>query len=401
MTDTSPVAEDASSPRQPLLIRALAYIGLDLTGPSPATPLEKGLAVLYIFIPIALLVELLHLGGEQQGLWLFLTSALAIIPLAKLLGTATEELAVRTGPAVGGLLNATFGNATELIIAFFALEAGLTEVVKASITGSIIGNILFVLGLSAFLGGLGRARQQFNRVAANASASQMTLAAIGLIIPAAFVLTSPEFQGKTEFELNSTPLIEALSLGVAFILILAYGAQLVFSLRTHRHLYGEEDEVAMHGHVWSVRHSLIVLAGAAVLVGLMSELLVEGVEYLTNQLNMTELFVGVILVAVIGNAAEHMSAVTVAMKDKMDLSLNIALGSTLQIALFVAPVLVFLGFFTGHPISLVFTMFELIAIAVSILIVNLISQDGETNWFEGLQLLAAYVILGIAFYFHP
>jgi Ca2+:H+ antiporter len=401
MTDPSPAVEDASSPRQPLLIRALGYIGLDLRGPSPATLLEKGLAALYIFIPVAVAIELLNLGGEQKGLWLFLASALAIIPLAKLLGTATEELAVRTGPAVGGLLNATFGNATELIIAFFALQAGLTEVVKASITGSIIGNILFVLGLSAFLGGLGRARQQFNRVAASASASQMTLAAIGLIIPAAFVLTSPAFRDKTEFELDNIPLVEALSIGVAAILLLAYAAQLIFSLRTHRHLYGEEEEVTMHGHVWSVRHALIVLAGAAVLVGVMSELLVEGVEYLTVQLNMTELFVGVILVAIIGNAAEHMSAVTVAIKDKMDLSVNIAIGSTLQIALFVAPVLVFLGYFTGHPISLVFSMFELAAIAAAILIVNLISQDGETNWFEGLQLLAAYAILAVAFYFHP
>src|SRR6476469_8752550 len=179
-----------AAPASPL-VRALAYIRLALSGPSPATPLEKGLALLYIFIPITLLVKVLDLGG----LWLFITAALAIIPLAKLLGTATEELAVRTGPGVGGLLNATFGNATELIIAFFALEAGLTEVVKASITGSIIGNILFVLGLAAWLGGLGRPAQYFNRIAASANASQMALAAIGLIIPAAFVLTSPEFQG--------------------------------------------------------------------------------------------------------------------------------------------------------------------------------------------------------------
>src|SRR5215212_4824174 len=192
-----------AAPASPL-VRALAYIGLDLGGPSPATPLEKGLALLYIFIPIALLVKVLDLGG----LWLFITAALAIIPLAKLLGTA---------PGVGGLLNATFGNATELIIAFFALQAGLTEVVKASITGSIIGNILFVLGLAAWLGGLGRPAQYFNRIAASANASQMALAAIGLIIPAAFVLTSPEFQGQSEQQLNQTPLVEGLSIGVAVI----------------------------------------------------------------------------------------------------------------------------------------------------------------------------------------
>jgi Ca2+:H+ antiporter len=397
MTETPSGPEPANAPRQPLLIRALAYIGLDLVGPSPATTLEKGLALLYCFIPIALVIKALNIGG----LWLFIASALAIVPLAKLLGTATEELAVRTGPAVGGLLNATFGNATELIIAYFALQAGLTEVVKASITGSIIGNLLFVLGLAVFMGGLGRPKQTFNRVAASANASQMALGAIGLLMPAAFVLTSPQFRNAGEQQLNTDSLIDALSVGVATILLLAYVAQLVFSLRTHRHLYSEGEEEVMHGHVWSVQHALIVLAATAVIVGLMSELLVEGVEYLTSQLGLSELFVGVVLVAVIGNAAEHMSAVTVAIKNKMDLAVNIAVGSTLQIALFVAPVLVFLGLISGHPISLVFTLFELIAIAAAILIANLIAQDGETNWFEGVQLLAAYAIMAVAFYFHP
>jgi Ca2+:H+ antiporter len=402
MTDHTEAEEDAYLARQPIWARPLSYIGLDLYGPSPATLLERGLALLYLFIPVALAIRFFHIGGEQNGLYLFIASALAIIPLAKLLGTATEELAIRTGPGIGGLLNATFGNATELIIAFFALQRGLTEVVKASITGSIIGNILFVLGLAVFLGGIGRERQQFNRVAASASASQMTLAAIGLYIPAMFVLTTPQFRNLTEEQLNRSSLVETLSLSVAAILLLAYVAQLLFSLRTHKHLFGSEEEVAtqMHGHVWSVRHAVIVLAIAAIAVGFISELLVEGVEYLTVQFGMTELFVGVILVAIIGNAAEHLSAVTVAMKNKMDLSVNIATGSTLQIALFVAPVLVFAGFLIGQPISLVFTMFELAAIGAAVLIVNLIAQDGETNWFEGLQLLAAYAILGIAFFFH-
>ena len=392
--------EDAYLASQPLPLRVLSYFGLDLRGPSPATALEKGLALLYIFIPIALAIRFFHIGGEQNGLFLFIASALAIVPLAKLLGTATEELAVRTGPGIGGLLNATFGNATELIIAFFALQRGLTEIVKASITGSIIGNILFVLGLAVFLGGIRRERQKFNRVAASASASQMTLAAIGLIIPAMFVLTTPQFRNFTEEQLNQNSLVETLSLAVAAILLLAYVAQLLFSLRTHKHLFGSEDENDMHGHVWSVRHSVIVLAIAAIAVGVISELLVEGVEYLTEEFGMSKLFVGVILVAIIGNAAEHLSAVTVAMKDKMDLAVNIATGSTLQIALFVAPVLVFAGFLIGQPMSLVFTMFELAAIGAAVLIVNLIAQDGETNWFEGLQLLAAYAILGIAFFFH-
>jgi Ca2+:H+ antiporter len=383
----SPKQERAS--RNPLL-RALAYIGLDLTGPERASILQIAIYALLLFIPIAFIVSFLHLGE----LWLFITSALAIIPLARILGAATEELAARVGSGIGGLLNATFGNAVEMIIAFFALQAGLYEIVKASITGSIIGNVLFVLGLAIYLGGLGREKQTFNRTAASVSASQLVLATAGLLIPAAFAFTTPASE-MTEF------LREEVSVGVALLLLGSYVAQLIFSLKTHKHLYSEEEELEVHGQAWSIRHSIIVLVGATVLVAFMSELLVEGVGYLTEQLGLTELFVGVILVALIGNAAEHLTAVIVAMKNKMDLAVSIAMGSTLQVALFVAPVLVLIGFFIGRPLDLFFNLFELAAIGVTMLIAQAITQDGESNWFEGVQLLACYAILAVAFFFHP
>src|SRR5687768_7726054 len=372
------------------LLRALSYIGLDMTGPERASIFQIAIYALLIFIPIAFVVRLMHLSE----LWLFITSAAAIIPLAKILGHATEELALRVGSGIGGLLNATFGNAVEMIIAFFALQAGLFEVVKASITGSIIGNVLFVLGLAIYLGGLGREKQTFNRTAAGVSASQLTLAAAGLFIPAAFAITTPAAD-LTE------PLREQVSIGVAILLLGSYIAQLVFFLKTHKHLYGEEGDLSLHGQIWSIKHSIIVLTLATIFVAIMAEFLVEGVGYLTEQLGMTELFVGVILVALIGNAAEHLTAVIVAMKNKMDLAVNIAIGSTLQVALFVAPVLVLIGFFIGKPLDLFFNLFELAAIGVTMLIVNNITQDGESNWFEGLQLLALYSILAVAFFFHP
>lgn len=386
MAAPEPHPSGAGSP----FLRLLAWIGLDLTGPGRSSVLQIGIYALLVFIPVALAVRLLHLGD----VWLFITASAAIIPLAKILGTATEELALRVGPGVGGLLNATFGNAVEMIIAFFALQAGLYEVVKASITGSIIGNVLFVLGLSIYLGGLGRDKQTFNRTAAGAAASQLILGATALLIPAAFAITSPAATLTTNLK-------EQLSIGFSIILLISYVAQLIFFLRTHKHLYSEEEELDMHGQAWSIRHSIIVLVGATVLVAIMSEILVEGVEYLTHQLGLTELFVGVILVAIIGNAAEHLTAVIVAMKNKMDLAVNIAMGSTLQVALFVAPVLVLLGFVIGRPLDLFFNLFEVAAIGATMLIANAITQDGESNWFEGLQLLAAYAILAIAFFFHP
>ncbi len=368
--------------------RALAYIGLDLRGPAGATLFEKILYGLLIFVPLAFLVDVLALPASV----LFVTSALAIVPLAKILGTATEELASRVGAGIGGLLNATFGNATELIIAIVALNAGLTGVVKASLIGSIIGNILFVLGLAMFLGGLGRERQVFNQQGASANASQFALAAAGLAVPQLFELATHDTNATTA---------EDLSVGVAIILLLAYGAQLVFFLRTHAFLYNEEQELEMHGSRWTPGHAVAVLAGATVLIALLSELLVHGVEYLTQTVGWSEAFVGVILVAIIGNAAEHATAVTVALRDRMALALSIASGSALQIALFVAPLLVFVSLALGHPLDLVFSPFELVAVGVALLLTNLVAMDGQSNWFEGVQLLAAYAILALGFFFVP
>ena len=371
-----------------LATRALAWIGLDLHGPESATLLEKLIYSLLIFVPLAVVVDLLRLPAGV----LFVVSALAIVPLAKILGTATEELASRVGAGLGGLLNATFGNATELIIAVVALQAGLVEVVKASLIGSIIGNVLFVLGLAMFLGGLGRRRQVFNQTGASANASQFALATTGLAVPQLFILGTGHATPAT---------VQTLSIGIAVILLLAYGAQMVFFLRTHSFLYSEQEEVEMHGARWSVRHSLIVLGGATVLIAGLSELLVQGVEYLTTTLGWSSAFVGVILVAIIGNAAEHLTAVTVALRDRMELALAIATGSALQIALFVVPVLVFVGLVLGHPLDLVFTPFELVAVGVALLLTNLVAQDGQSNWFEGVQLLAAYAILAVGFFFVP
>jgi Ca2+:H+ antiporter len=353
--------------------------------------MRNPLNLLLLLIPLALLARVLG----WPPLVIFVLSGLAIVPLAKWMGTATEELAVHVGPGLGGLLNATFGNATELIIAIFALRAGLVEVVKASITGSIVGNLLFVLGLSLLLGGLKRDKQEFNRTAASASAAQLTLAVIGLIIPAAFYFTlSTSITERREFlELE-------LSFVVAGLLILSYILGLIFSLRTHKHLYSGEDEEAMHGATWSVRKSVGVLLAATLGVAVMSETLVASLEAAVHVLGWSELFVGVILIPVIGNAAEHLTAVTVAMKNKMDLTFGIAVGSSTQIALFVAPALVFISLLFSERMNLLFNPFEIVVIGLAVLIVNLISIDGESNWYEGAQLLLAYAIAGIAFFFH-
>jgi Ca2+:H+ antiporter len=361
--------------------------------PGLITFLQKGgLNWLLVFVPVSVVVELLGL----PELWLFITSALAIIPLAGLIGQATEQLASRVGPGVGGLLNATFGNATELIIALFALRAGLYEVVKASISGSIIGNILLVLGLSMAVGGWGRVKQSFNRTSAGASSAMLFLAVVGLVMPAVFDLA---VFGSLE---RTAPDIESLSLLVAFVLIATYLASLVFSLKTHRDLFISvpEEPGPEEAHL-SVANSLILLAVATVLTAVEAEFLVVGIREATSALGMTEFFVGVIVVAVVGNAAEHFAAVSMAMKDKMDLAVTIATGSSTQIALFVAPVLVFASFLFGRPMSLVFNAFEIVAIALSVLVLAVVSLDGESNWFEGVQLLAVYVVLAIVFFFVP
>lgn len=347
-------------------------------------------------IPVAVLLEII---GAAPTI-VFATSALGIIPTAALMGRATEELAARSGPGIGGLLNVTFGNAPELIIALFALGQGLQEVVKASVVGSIIGNILLVLGAAMLAGGIGRDKQFFSRTSASIQTSMLMLAAAALLMPAIFELVEgiglPQ-PGEESIHYGGT--VEDLSLAVAIVLIVTYVAGLFFSLKTHRDIFNPEyEEEDTWG--WSVKRSVIALAIAGVLVGLMSEVLVGSIEEASHSIGLSEFFVGVIVVAIVGNAAEHWVAVLVAMKNKMDLAVNIAIGSSAQVALFVAPVLVLASFFIGpYPLALVFNGFELGAILLAILIANYVTQDGESTWFEGVQLLAVYFVFGLAFYF--
>ncbi len=352
------------------------------------------LNLLLIFVPIAIVLEYVVHASPTL---IFISSCLAIIPLAGLMGKATEHLAEKVGEGIGGLLNATFGNAAELIIAIMALRAGLYDVVKASITGSIIGNVLLVFGLSALLGGLKFPSQTINKTAASLGTTMLTLSVIGLVVPALFhsVVEGKPNVGEQE-----------LSLEIAAILMLTYILSLVFTLKTHKHLYagehGDEMDEAIGTQGWSARKATAVLLIATAFVALMSELLVGAVQATAQTLGMTEVFVGVILVAIIGNAAEHSTAVLMALKNKMDIAVNIAVGSSIQIALFVAPLLVFLSYAIGpQPMDLIFTHFEVLAIVLSVFIIGFISQDGESNWMEGVQLLAVYGILGIAFYFLP
>jgi Ca2+:H+ antiporter len=364
--------------------------------------LEPGRALLLLLacIPLALLAEVFHWGG----LAVFSMAALAIIPLAGLMGEATEQLASRMGAGVGGLLNATFGNAAELIIALVALRAGLYDVVKASLTGSIIGNALLVLGLSLLLGGLGRERQTFDRSAAAVGSTLMLLAAVGLLVPALFHWVAEAAVASGGITATREVTIErSLSLEICVVLFAVYILSLVFSLVTHKHLYaGDSHSHPPPGPAPSARRAVLTLVVATALVAWMSELLVGAVEEASHTLRLTEVFVGVIVVAVIGNAAEHSTAVLVARKNQMDLAMNIAIGSSIQIALFVAPVLVFASYFTPHgPMDLRFTLFEVVAVGIAVGVVNMVAQDGESNWLEGVLLLAVYLVLGIAFYFLP
>ncbi|MDV3347544.1 calcium/proton exchanger [Leptolyngbyaceae cyanobacterium CCMR0082] len=348
---------------------------------------------LLIFVPISASAHFLGWGE----LAVFVTAAIAIIPLAGWMGQATEEIAVVVGPSLGGLLNATFGNATELIIALIALNAGLINVVKSSITGSIIGNLLLVMGLSMLLGGIKFKEQDFQPVIARMNASSMNLAVIAILLPTAVDFTSPSI---------TEPTLQRLSVAVAIVLILVYGLTLLFSMKTHAYLYDvgtAEEEGAEEEHHATPNLPLWigVLLAATLVVAIESEWLVGSLEVATKQLGLSELFTGVILLPIIGNAAEHATAVTVALKNKMDLSLSVAVGSSMQIALFVAPVLVIAGWLMGQPMDLDFNNFQLIAVAVSILIANSISSDGSSNWLEGTLLLATYTIIGLAFFFHP
>lgn len=359
---------------------------------------------LLILIPVSLVLEYaIHAGP----MWVFLASVLAIVPLAEYIRQSTEHLAERAGSAIGGLLNVTFGNMAELILALFVLREGHANVVKGQITGAIIGNALLGLGLAIVVGTFGRGNQKFNRASAGRLSSLLTLAVIALLTPALFDYTEREMSGAA----NASILDEKLSLGVAVVLIIVYAANLVYSLVTHRSVFADYgDEVdAENGkrrdgkkrahHGWPMWKILAVLVGATIVTAVESELVSGALEATSATLGVTTFFLGVTLLAVVGNAAEYVSAVYFARMNRMDLALNITVGSTIQIALLVAPALVLVSFFMGHPMNLVFgNPLELIAIAGVAFAVNSIAHDGETTWFEGVLLLAVYALLGMAFF---
>jgi Ca2+:H+ antiporter len=348
--------------------------------------------VLLIFVPISIAAEQLHWGTMT----VFTTSALAIVPVAVWLSTATEEVAIVTGPAIGGLLNAVFGNATELIIGLVALKAGLIDIVKASITGSIISNLLLAMGLAMLIGGLRYKEQEFKPIVARVNGSFMTLAVIAMLLPTMAFYTA----GKVE-----TLPVKELSITVGVVLITVYILTLIFSLKTHSYLY-EVSVVELEGEAGTEGHHkpnlalwLGILLVSTLAVAYESEIFVGVVEAATKGLGLTALFTGVIVLPVVGGVAEYITAVGVAAKNNMDLSVSVAMGSSLLVALLMAPMFVLVGQAIGQPMDLSFNPFEVVAVAVAVIVTNLISLDGRSNWLEGVLLLATYVILGAAFYF--
>jgi Ca2+:H+ antiporter len=350
----------------------------------------RSLLVLLCAVPAAAALKFL---APEHHTAIFAASAIAILPLAGYIGRATEILAGRLGGGLGGLLNATFGNAAELIIGALALRRGLTDLVKASLTGSIIGNVLLVFGLCAFVGGIKHPPvQRFNRTAAGLGSTMLLLSAIGLTVPAVFHFLARASGSGSAADLT-------LDTEIAVVLLVTYVASLVFTLKTHRNLYASDrDEHSTE----SIGPALGMLVGATIGVAWMSELLVGSVAETARALGMSELFIGVVIVAIIGNAAEHYSAVVMAARNQMDVAISIAVGSSTQIALFVAPTLVFLSYLIAPaPMDLLFTVFELVAVGIAVLTITLIAHDGETHWMEGVQLLAVYMILALGFYFLP
>lgn len=346
--------------------------------------------LMLVFVPLSIALHFAHL----PQVWIFLLSCMAIIPLAGAIGQATEELAKYRGPAVGGLLNATFGNATELIIAIVAALNGQVDIVRASLIGSIIGNLLLVLGLSALLGGLKFKEQKFSKEAAGTHGSMMTIAVISLLVPAIFVRSIPHLH-------EADVRIEYLSLGVAGILIVLYVVGLIFSLWTHKAVFRFEEETAPEPPCMKQSHAILILFVSTVLIAIESELLVHSIEPVVTQWHFNKLFLGIILIPIIGNAAEHSTALYMAAKNKMDISVNIAVSSAMQIAMFVAPVMIFVSVNTKSHVTILFSNVELISVAVSVLIAGQVTRDGKTNWLEGAQLLAAYSIIALAFFFLP
>lgn len=354
---------------------------MQLRNPVKSLPLRP-MHLLLVFVPASLAAEALH-----QETAVFITSALAIVPLAALIGEATEQLAIRLGPQQGGLLNATLGNLTELIVGFFLIAAGDVAILKATLIGSIVGNLLLVLGLSLAAGGIRHKSMTFNPRAASIHASSLLLAVAGLVVPAMLVFSSSVDAFARE----------AVSVFVAIVLMSLYLAMLAFTNITHAHLFHAPE----HGETatWSTRVALIVLTVAALAVGLESDLLVNSLHSAIGVLRIPTVFVGLILIPVVGNAAEHASAIFFAVKNKVDITVEIAVGSSTQVAMFVAPLLVFVSLLTAHPIDFVFTGFEIGIVALATLIVTVTSRDGETNWLEGAQLLGAYLIIAVTAFF--
>lgn len=345
----------------------------------------KILKFMLLFVPISFIGKFLNFSPTIM----FILAALSIIPLAGIMGEGTEEISFYTGPKIGGFLNATFGNATELIISFFALKSGLFEVVKSSIAGSIIGNILLVLGASMFIGGLKHKTQNFNINVVETTSSMLLFSLIGLCVPAFFTHTINANLLNTRYE--------GLSLVVAIVMFILYILSLIFSFFTHKDLYATTTEEEGHESKWSLKKSIAILIIATVIIAIESEFLVGGIEDITSKLGLSEFFVGIILIPIIGNAAEHSTAITMALKNKMDVAIEIALGSSLQIILFVAPVLIFLSLlFT--PMSIIFNPFELVALIASVIIANKVASDGQSNWLEGAQLMAVYFIIAAGFF---
>jgi Ca2+:H+ antiporter len=352
----------------------------------------KFLLALLLFVPAAIGAEFLH----ASPVVVFALAALGIVPLSGYLGKATEEIAAYTGPTLGGLLNATLGNMAELIIAILALRAGLVDLVKASITGSILGNLLLVLGLSQLMGGIRYKVQKFNLNLAGLSISLLVVAVIGLVIPALFHATHVD---------PTRDLTRKVSVGVALLLVVGYCLSLFYSMVTHKAVFVEYNDVAAaaneEAHVpeWSRRKSIVVLLVSAALVGWLSEILVGSTEEAIKHVGLSQIFVGLIIVPIIGNAAEHSSAVLMAMRNRMDLSVSIAIGSSAQVALLIAPILVFIGLAFGQPMDLAFSPFEVVSVALAVAVAAAVVRDAESNWLEGAFLLLVYGMLGVAFFY--
>ena len=383
--ERQPKFERSTEPAaEPVIERRAPSVGK--LAPKPKPKVSWFRLLLLLAVPASIVLNYLH----ASPILVFVSACLGVLPLAGFMGEATEQIAARSGPTMGGLLNATFGNAAELIIAIVALQAGLVDLVKASITGSILGNLLLILGLSIVAGGLKQSELKFNRTNAGMSAGMLVLAIVSLVLPALFKYSHPEPSAR----IDGLHLAE----GVAIVLLITYAASLLFTLKTHKRLIGGEPHL-LEGERWSVGRAILVLAVATVGVAIESEILVHATEAVTADLGLSQIFLGLIIIPLIGNAAEHATAVMVARKGQIDLSLQIALGSSTQIALLVAPLLVFISLFFGHPMNLVFKPFEVAILFLATLVTSIVTLDGESHWFEGVQLLAVYAMIAVAAFY--